>query len=111
MAYPTLPIDRSESRRIPRDGREEDVIGDGLARVRKTHTTRYDFEIKHPMLNSTDFSTWQTHYNANENALAFDLVWPEDGATYSVRYGKNAFRTQFVKPGRRHVWVRLVAAG
>lgn len=112
-AYPsTLPIDPAESRRIPRDGREEDIIGDGTARVRKVHTTRYDFDIKHPILTPGEFTTWSTFYNSNENAALIDFTWPEDGVVYVVRFGRQAFRTAWAKAGpRRHLWVRLVSAG
>jgi len=110
-SYPsTLPIDPKESRRIVRDGRREDSIGDGAMRVRKLHVTRYDFEIKHPALTSAEFSTWQTFYNTNENGNV-ELTWPEDGVVYNLRFGAAAFRTQWTSPTRRHVWVRLVDRG
>ena len=110
MAYPTLPIDGGDSRRIVRDGREEDTLGDGAARIRKLHADRFDFEIKHPMLTSSEFTTWKTHYDTNATAVAFDFTWPEDGVVYSVRFGRGAYKTQWRSPTRRDVWVRLVAA-
>jgi hypothetical protein len=111
MAYPsTLPIDPKESHRIVRDGRKSDIIGDGVARVRKLHADKYDFELKHPMLTSSEFSTWTTFYNTNSLAVTFDFVWPEDGVTYQVRFGENAFRSRWKSPTRRDLWVRLVAA-
>lgn len=109
MAYPTLPIDGRESRRIVRDGRVEDVIGDGLTRVRKLHADRYDFEIKHPLLTSAEISTLTTYYGTY-SAAAFDFVWPEDGVTYQVRFGAGGIRTQWASPTRRNAYVRLVAA-
>lgn len=111
-AYPSsLPIDGRESRRISRDGREEDVTGDGLTRVRKLHADRFDFEIKHPMLSSSEMTTLNNFYNSNGTASAIDLTWPEDGAVYVVRFGKTAIRTQWRSPTRRDAYVRLVAGG
>lgn len=110
-AYPTLAIEPKESRRTLRDGREEDVLGDGTARVRKLYADRFDFEVKHPMLTSADMATLDAFYATYGTAPAIDLTWPEDGAVYVVRFGRSALRTQWASPTRRHAWVRLVAAG
>lgn len=108
--YPTLAIDSRESRRTSRDGREEDVLGDGYVRVRKLYGDRFDFDVKHPYLTLTEMSTLQAFYAANANAAAIDFTWPEDGLVYVVRLGRSALRTQWVSATRRHAWVRLVAA-
>lgn len=110
-AYPTLSIDSRESRRTARDGREEDVLGDGFTRVRKLHADRFDFDVKHPMLSSADMAALVAFYATNGSAAAIDFTWPEDGAVYVVRFGKGALRTQWVSAAYRHAWVRLVAAG
>lgn len=106
-AYPsTLPID-GESRRIIRDGREEDTVGDGATRVRKLHADKFDFEIKHPRLSASQMTTLTNFYAANA-AADITLTWPEDGATYNVRFGKDALRTAWVAASYRDAWVRLV---
>lgn len=109
-AYPTLAIDPRESKRTPRDGRDEDVLGDGTVRVRKLYADRFDFDIKHPFLSLTEMSTLQAFYATNGSAPLIDFTWPEDGAVYVVRFGKAALRTQWVSATRRHAWVRLVCA-
>lgn len=108
MAYPTLPIDQRESHRVLRDGRQEDTTGDGSTRVRKLHADKYDFEIKHPQLTSAQMTTLESFYSSNSAVPAFDFVWPEDGVTYSVRFGAGAIRTQWVSAVARHAWIRLV---
>jgi hypothetical protein len=107
-AYPTLPIDARESKRTPRDGREEDPAGDGAVRVRKLYADKFDFDIKHPYLTSAQMTTLQSFYNSNATASTIDLTWPEDSVVYTVRFGKGALRTQYVSASRRHAWVRLV---
>ena len=108
-AYPSaLPIDPRESKRTLRDGRDEDVLGDGATRVRKLYADKYDFEIKHPLLTSSEMATLLSFYTTNAQAAAIDLTWPEDGAVYVVRFGKASVRTQWASPTRRHAWVRLV---
>jgi hypothetical protein len=106
--YPSLRI-HPDSRRIVRDGRDEQQATNGTTYVRKFYSAdRYDFELRHEALTAADVTTLEAFYTANANAT-FDLVWPEDGLTYtSLRFGRNAYRTQWVSPGRRDVFVRLV---
>lgn len=106
--YPTLPIS-SQSKRITRDGREEDIVGDGKIRVRKLHDDRYDFEIHHPQLTSAQRSTLSTFYTTNL-IIPFDFVWPADGVTYSVRFGKGGLRYAWKSAAYSDVFVRFVAA-
>jgi hypothetical protein len=108
--YPTaLPIHPTESSRSIRDGREEDFAGDGTIRVRKLHADRNDFELKHPLLSSSELATLQSFYDTYGTATAIDLVWPVDGQTYVVQFAPEALRTQWKTASRRDVWVRLVA--
>lgn len=107
-AYPaSLPV-HPDSRRQPRDGREEDIAGDGAMRVRKLYADKFDFELHHPLLTTAEQATLAAFYATNSLAVAIDLVWPEDGVTYVVRFGKNALRSAYIKPLRRDFWVRLV---
>ena len=110
MAYPTLAIHK-DSKRIVRDGRAEDLSVSGVARVRNFQSAdKYDFELHHPSLTSSDVTTLKNHYDANRTA-SFDFTWPEDGVTYTgLRYGKGGLRTQWVSPTRRDAWVRLVGS-
>jgi hypothetical protein len=102
-AYPTLPI-AGDSKRILRDGRNDDQIGDGSTRVRKLFPDKYDFELHHPSLVSGDQTTLQNFYNTNQTVSAIDLVWPEDGLTYVVIFRKDAV-TRTWKPGSRRDYV------
>lgn len=108
MAYPALPIN-PDSKRVPRDGREERRSADGTTYVTlRQSADKYDFEVHHSDVNSTDFNTLSAFYEANFTGL-FDFVWPEDGLTYTgVKFGKGGLRTQWVAPGLRDVYVRLV---
>jgi hypothetical protein len=110
--YPSLAMHPS-SRRILRDGRDEEIATSGKLYLRNLYTSdRYDFEIVHEALNSTDVATLVSFYGTNKN-LAVDLVWPEDGATYTgLRFGSKGFRTEpnANSPTRRNVSVRLVGA-
>ena len=106
-AYPTLPIS-VESRKVLRDGRTEDQSGDGVTRVRKLHADKYDFTITHPNLNAANLATLQTFYGSYGTATAIDLTWPEDGAVYVVRFGKDAINTSSKFGQNFDVKVRLV---
>ena len=108
--YPTLPVDPS-SRRITRDGRDEQLAVGGGTYIRNFYSAdKYDFEIRHSMLSATDLATLAAFYATNAT-LTVDLLWPEDGVTYTgLRFGKGGLRTQWVSPGRRDAFVRLVAA-
>ncbi|MGH9888619.1 MAG: hypothetical protein ACREBE_24010 [bacterium] len=108
-AYPTLPIDAKESKRIFRDGREEDVASDGATRVRRLHADKWDFELKHPLLTASEMTILDAFYASYADAPEIDFTWPEDGDVYVLQWGKAAIRTQWVSPSRRHAWVRLVA--
>jgi hypothetical protein len=110
MAYPTLAIHK-DSKRIVRDGRNEDLSVSGVTRVRRFYAgDKYDFELRHPQLNSTDMTTLQNFYAANM-ASTFDFTWPEDGVTYTgLRFGRGGVATRWVSPGRRDAFVRLVGA-
>ena len=92
MAYPTLPIDPS-SRRLVRDGRDEDFSVSGVSHVRDFYgVDKYDFEIHHIDLTSTQLTSLKDHYTANRLAT-FDFTWPLDGVTYTgLRYGKGGLR-------------------
>lgn len=107
--YPSLPI-HPDSRRITRDGRDESLADNGDTYIRRFYAAdKFDFELRHPALSATDMTTLTTFYNTNAGGT-FDLLWPEDGVTYTnLRFGKNALRTQWVAFGRRDVFVRLVS--
>jgi hypothetical protein len=108
--YPSLPIVNSDSRRIVRDGRSEDVAVGGATRVRRFYSAdRYDFELRHGALNATQMTALTDFYAANAGA-AFDFVWPEDGVTYSVRFGAGGIATKWIAHGVRDATVRLVGA-
>lgn len=107
--YPTLAIHR-DSKRLVRDGREEARADNGDTYVRRFYAAdRYDFELRHPKLTSSEMATLLAFYGAHL-ADTFDLVWPEDGTTYTgLRFGKGGVRTEWVSPGRRDALVRLVS--
>lgn len=111
-AYPALFIGK-ESRRVTRDGREEDQIGDGATRVRKLFADKFDFDVVHPGVPLEDagadpgVETLQDFYDDNMTAAAIDFTWL-DGVTYTVTFGKGGLDIQPATPGRRHVRVRLV---
>jgi hypothetical protein len=104
--YPNLPIDQKDSERVLRDSRQEDTAGDGTARVRKLAADKYDFKLKHPMLNATDQATLEAFYAAHINDQ-FQFVWPIDGATYNVVFGPGAKKDQWFSATRRHYWIVL----
>jgi hypothetical protein len=110
MAYPSIAIS-PDSRRLVRDGREESVSVSGVTYIRSFQASdKYDFELHHEFLSSTDISSLLSHYSSNR-ILTFDFVWPEDGLTYTgMRYGKGGIRTQWVAAGYRDAWVRLVGS-
>lgn len=107
-AFPSLPLAAS-SRRILRDGREEDVTGDGSARVRKLHGDKWDFELTIPIANATDLATLETFYADNPTAT-IDFTWPDGGDTYAVRFGKGGLVRKVVGFQAWEVSVRLVGA-
>lgn len=109
--YPTTIPFHVDSKRITRDGRSEDVADSGAVYVRSFYSTdKFDFVLKHEAVSSTNMTTIQSFYDANKN-LAVDLVWPEDGVTYTgLRFGAGGYRTEPNKqhPTRRDVYIRLV---
>ncbi len=105
--YPDLPMDKASDEDL-RDGREEDVTGDGYARVRKLHDDRRDFIIVHPLLSLDQAATLEAFYSLNAGAL-IDFTWPLDGNVYQVRFGKGAIKRKWVSASRRSYTVRLVA--
>ena len=108
-AYPTLPQFPPGSKRMLRDGRNEDPTGDGSMRVRKLHADKYDFTITHAALNAADLATLTAFYGSNSAAPTIDFVWQDDGQTYVVRFGKDAIEPKWVSPLYHDVVVRLVA--
>lgn len=108
--YPTTIPLGNDSQRVPRDGRQESVADNGDTYVRKLYSAdKYDFELRHPGLSSSELSTLQAFYDANVTGT-FDLVWPADGVTYTgLRFGRGGLRTQYFSPGRMSAFVRLVA--
>lgn len=107
-AYPTTPKAGIGSRRTLRDGRQEDVGSDGVVRVRKLYSDKWDFQLVYPALASADVTTIENFYASYGTAAAIDLVWAEDGQTYVVRFGRNAIERRYVAPGLRELTVRLV---
>lgn len=108
-AFPdTLKIG-TNSKEQPRDGRNVDLDGDGLARVRKLTPDRIDFAIELPKMTSTDRDTLFTFYNANLTQT-FDFVWPPDGLTYQVKFGGRPALIDY-KKGRYTYQFMLVAGG
>jgi hypothetical protein len=105
--YPTLPTAKG-SHRVPRDGRKDLIMGDGAGRVAKEHADKSDFKLLH-VLDASQVSTFLSFYNSNSTAT-FDYVFPEDGLTYSVRFGKDAYETEWLGPGKREFRVRLIGA-
>lgn len=83
-AYPSLPFNE-DFNAIPRDGRMVDDAADGLARVRKLHNDRWEFQFTHKALNPTQSALLDAHYTSNANA-SFDFTSPHDSATYTVAY-------------------------
>ena len=112
MAYPVLPMSVA-SKRVPRDGREEDFAVSGGARIRDFYgADKYDFEIQHKSLTATQMAALEAHYVANRTAT-FDFVWTHTGATYTgMRYGKGGLRDSpsTTVPLCTDVTVRLVAS-
>jgi hypothetical protein len=107
MAYPDLPI-HPDSRRLVRDGRDETQAVNGATYVRRFYTAdRYDFELVHPALTATQMTSLTDFYAANLG-VTFSFVWPEDKATYTVRFGRGGIDTKWRKPGYRDARVRLV---
>jgi hypothetical protein len=78
--------------------------------VRKLYADKHDFDLRHPALAPAQVVVLMDFYAANA-LLEFDLTWPEDAVTYTVRFGKDAIRTRWVPAlgNYRDVWVRLVA--
>lgn len=110
--YPSIAM-TPDSRMVNRDGRDEEEADNGDVVVYSSYASdRRDFIIVHEGLDSTKFSTLQAFYNTNRN-LAVDIVWPEDGVTYSgLRFGKNGWVPTVSKksPLLRDLTVRLVGA-
>jgi len=109
--YPTLRTSWSDSKRTVRDGRQKDLAGDGLPRMRILHDDRYDFELRHPGLDTTDVATFESFYSTNRTASAIDLTWKDDGDVYVVIFDENAVTKKRIAPGRWDLIVRLAAAG
>lgn len=108
--YPTDFTLGYGSRRMPRTGRDIDEDGDGVARVRKLHADRYDFEIIHPALNVADFTTFMAFHDARSaDAAAFDFYW-KDGVPYPVTFAEPPFEEETVGPGLTRVIVHLKGA-
>ncbi len=106
--YPTLPIDPT-SKRIPRDGRFEDDLGDGTLRVRQLHAPMFDFALKHANLTDAQVATLQSFYDTNSTANEIDFTWILDGLVYTVTWGRNALTIDpGVSWGYSNVTVRLV---
>jgi hypothetical protein len=81
-----------------------------VARVRKLHADRYDFDLVHPAMSDADFATFQAFHDARSaDAAAFDFYW-RDGVPYPVTFDEPPFDEEQVGPGRTTVHVRLKAA-
>jgi len=108
-AYPVLPI-AVTSRRKLRDGRADDQGGDGVMRVRKMFSDKYDFDIVHPNLSTADQTTLTTFYGTYGTALVIDFTWPGNGVVYTVRFGAGALNEIFDSNSGLHAayTVRLV---
>jgi hypothetical protein len=109
MAYPSLPL-HPDSKRVVRDGRDEQQAVSGATYVRRFYTTdRADFELHHVGLTSAQVATLQAFYDANM-ATTFDFVWPVDGVTYTgMRFGRGGLAIKWIAPSYRDVFLRLVA--
>lgn len=105
----TLKI-ANTSKRNPRDGRVVDTDGDGLARIRKLHPDRNDFDLDLPGMLSGDKTALLAHYAANIAGTTFNFLWPPDGLTYVVKYGATPVETHY-KGGRWTYKVKLLAGG
>jgi hypothetical protein len=110
MAYPTLPL-HPESKRIVRDGREEQLAVGGQTYVRRFYSAdKFDFELRHVALTSAQVATLQAFYDANPSGT-FDFTWPVDGVTYTgMRFGKGGLETKWISPLYRDAFVRLVSS-
>ena len=106
--YPSLKIDAANSKSVVRDGREEDISGDGTTRVRKLHADKVDFEIRHSGLTLAEAATLRAFYIAYGAIAAIDFRWPLDGNVYVVRFGKGGPRFEQAGPEYRTAYVRLV---
>ena len=92
--YPTtLLVLRSSSTDID-DGFDPTRATNGMLRVRQRYPAeKTNFTVEH-MLSTADKTTLMSFYSTNK-ALDVSLVWPEDGATYTVRFvaKPTAYRT------------------
>jgi hypothetical protein len=109
MAYPTLPLHR-DSKRIVRDGREEQLAVGGQTYVRRFYSTdKFDFELHH-VLTSAQMATLQAFYDATPSGT-FDFTWPVDNVTYTgMRFGRGGLQAKWASPLYRDVFVRLVSS-
>lgn len=97
------------SRLIPRDGRTQIIMGDGVGRVAKEHADMADFQLIH-VLSADEAATFEAFYAANATA-DFDFVWPSGGGeTYRVRFAPDAKSYEPMAFGRRRYTVKLIAA-
>ena len=109
MAYPTLSL-HSDSKRIVRDGRDEQLAVGGQTYVRSFYVgDKFDFEIRH-LLTIAQLGTLQAFYEANPSD-AFDFFWPGDGTTYTgMRFGRGGLAVKWVSPFHCEVSVRIVSS-
>lgn len=108
-AYPSLTIGEGSAKK-PRSGRTIDTDGDGYARARKLHGTRYDFELVHPGLNTTDLNTFLAFVVARDaDNASFTLTWL-DGNPYQVQFDEPPFTLEEHGAQRTTVRVSLLAA-
>jgi len=84
-AKTVLPITEG-SERVPRTGRVVDIDGDGVARVRKMHADKNDFNVVHSGVTAAKQATFLAFVAARaaDNA-AFTFYWL-DGAPYTVQF-------------------------
>lgn len=98
------------SKATRRDGRVIDNDGDGLARIRKLHPDRCDFDLDLTGMTSADKTALLAHYAANIAGTTFNFTWPPDGLVYVVKYGATPTEAQF-KGARWTYKVKLLAGG
>jgi len=101
MSYPTLPIMRASTTQRE-SGIEPVRATNGVLKVRRLFSTeKMTFDLVH-WLSDAQKATLEAAYQANKNGN-LTLVWPEDGASYTVRFASAPLHVK--QPG---YWVSTV---
>ena len=109
--YPVTKIDKDGSKETWLDPFLESRARDGSVKGRRLASGRRRvFNVSHRFMTDAERDALESHYDAHRT-VAFNLLWPADGVTYSVIYGGSELDFAPLKGGQWSTVVKLLQVG